>query len=254
MCDRGDKGGGQHPCRLSQKPQGGLWGFPSVDSPCPGGAGSGLSCARGQGLPGPVGARFGSGGAACDAAALTSILCSAQGIKGQPGLCGEAARQLLLGQNMKGFYFPCPLWLLAFLPWGCRAGCGPGRAVQGPGGLWVLLLLLGSLSLRAVNYCFFGGCAFPLAAFAGVGAALSHSTGGLRVCLERLAWRSGEGSACQGSRGGQAGESGGATLMGSSAGCSSSSGMPLPRALAEMTSQTESPLCSQLLHPKLTVG
>lgn len=141
MCDRADKGGGQHPCRLSQKPRGGLWGFPSVESPCPGSAGSGLSCGRGQGLPGPVGAWFGSGGAACDAAALTSILCSAQGIKGQPGLCGEAAQWLLLGQNMKGFYFPCPLWLLASLlaaawePWGCRAGCGPGRSVQGPGGL-----------------------------------------------------------------------------------------------------------------------
>lgn len=35
MCDRGDKGGGQHPCRLSQKPHGGLWGFPSVVSPLP---------------------------------------------------------------------------------------------------------------------------------------------------------------------------------------------------------------------------
>lgn len=73
----------------------------------------------------PLGARFGSGGAACDAVALTSILCSAQGIKGQPGLCGEAAQRLLLGQNMKGFCFPCPLWLLASLlaaarePWGC---------------------------------------------------------------------------------------------------------------------------------------
>lgn len=52
--------------------------------------------------------------------------------------------------------------------------------------------------------------------------------------------------------GGQAGESVGATLMGSSAGCSSSSG--IPRALAEMTSQAESPVCSQLLHPRLTQG
>lgn len=54
--------------------------------------------------------------------------------------------------------------------------------------------------------------------------------------------------------GGQAGEAVGAMLMGSSAGCSSSSGIPLPRALAEMTSKTESLVCSQLLHPRLRWG
>lgn len=51
---------------------------------------------------------------------------------------------------------------------GFPAGCCPGalglkgrmRLLQGLGGLWVLLLLLGSLSVRAVNYCFFGGLCF----------------------------------------------------------------------------------------------
>lgn len=79
----------------------------------------------------------GSVWAACDAVALTLILdrcCSAQGIKGQPGLSGEAARRLLLGQNMKGFHFPCPLRALASLLAAARAGCDPDRSVQGPGG------------------------------------------------------------------------------------------------------------------------
>lgn len=125
-----------------KSPTGDSGGFPSVESLCPGSCRLGAAWARGV--------RCGSGRAASDAAALTSILCcSAQGIKGQRGLCGEAARRLLLGQNMKGFHFPCLLWLLASLlaavrvPWGCRAGCGPGRSVKAPGGLWVLLLLLG---------------------------------------------------------------------------------------------------------------
>lgn len=216
--------------------------------PAQGAAGSGLSCGRGQELPGPVAVRFGSGGAACDAAALTSILChcSAQGIKGRRGLCGEAARQLLLGQNMKGFHFLCPLWPLASLPtaarepWGCCAGSW--WAVGAAAAPRVALSRVCELLLfRGAVLCYWQrlmvwGLLCPMAPGA---QGLSGPWGGtcwhgglVRDLLARAAM------------GVQAGESVGATLMGSNAGCSSSSGIPLPKALAEMTSLTESPVCS----------
>lgn len=51
--------------------------------------------------------------------------------------------------------------------------------------------------------------------------------------------------------GGQARVYMGAMLMGSNPGCSSSPRIPLPRAVAEMASPAESPVCSRWLHPKL---
>lgn len=242
------KGGGQHPCRLSQKPHGGLWGFPSVVSPLPRELlARGSAVAAGRSCLGPW--RFGLAAAGpCDAAALTSILChrSAQGIKGRRGLCGEAAQQLLLGQNMKGFHFPCPLRPLASLPtaarepWGCCAGSW--WAVGAAAAPRVALSRVCELLL------FWGAvlCYWQRLMVWGLLCPMAPGAQGLSVPWGGSCWHGGlvRGLLARAATGGQAGESVGATLMGSNAGCSSSSGIPLPRALAEMTSLIESPVCS----------
>lgn len=113
------------------------------------------------------------------------------------------------------------------------------------------LLLLGSLADRAVNCCFFWGCALPPATFAVVGAALLPRHGAAQGPGKRLF--PGEGAA--GIEvwwghllpGGQAGVSVSAVLMGSNPECR----ILLPVAMVEMASLTESPVCSQWLHPRL---
>lgn len=80
------------------------------------------------------------------------------------------------------------------------------------------------------------GSLFPLRGAAGVGVWWGHLLTGARAAA-----------------GGQAEVSVGTVLMRSSPGCRSCAWMPLPRAVTEMASLVESPVCSQWLPPRLMV-
>lgn len=107
-----------------------------------------------------------------------------RGLRGSEGCVGRlpsGCRRMLLGQNMRAFRFPAlrvPTVATGF-PACCQLGA---LGLQGhdvaPVGLCTVLVCRGCLPLlrllsdRAVNRCFFGGCALPPAAFTGAGATL----------------------------------------------------------------------------------